>query len=96
MLLYDLLTGRLPFPTKTKTGIINCILKGDLDFMNSVFTGLSPATQDLIKNMLSMDPLARPTAQQVLMHPMLKASKGKISLSLEAIKKLRVFKVKTK
>ncbi|OMJ73762.1 hypothetical protein SteCoe_27471 [Stentor coeruleus] len=96
ILLYDLLVGRLPFPSKTKTGIVNCILHGDLDFTNSMFTSLSYNAQDLIKNMLNLDPLKRPTAQQNLLHPMLNASKNKISISLEAIKKLRVFKVKNR
>lgn len=93
VLLYDLLVGRLPYPGKTKTGIIECILNGDLDFTSSMFTSLSYNAQDLIKNMLNVDPLRRPTAIQNLMHPMLNASKYKISVSLDAIKKLRVFKV---
>lgn len=94
ILLYDLLVGRLPFPGKTKIGIVDCILNGDLDFTNSMFTSLSYNAQDLIKNMLNLDPLKRPTAQQNLLHPMINASKNKISISLDAIKKLRVFKVK--
>lgn len=93
VLLYDLLVGRLPFPSKTKIGIIECILNGDLDFNNSMFLSLSEASQDLIKNMLNMDPTRRPTAQLGLLHPMLNASKSKISVSLDAIKKLRSFKV---
>ena len=93
VLLYDLLCGRLPFPSKTKTGIIECILNGDLDFTNSMFTSLSEATQDLIKNLLKIDPSQRPTAQTSLLHPMLNACKGKIVVSLDAIKKLRDFRV---
>ena len=93
VILYDLLVGRLPFPSKTKTGIIQCILSGDLDFTNSMFTSLSEASQDLIKTLLRMDPTTRPSAQLAMLHPMLNAAKSMISVSLDAIKKLRLFKV---
>ena len=92
-MLYDLLLGRLPFPSKTKNGIVECILNGYLDFSNTLFTSLTEASQDLIKSLLRMDPSKRPSAQTAMMHPMLNAAKGKISVSLEAIKSLRLFKV---
>ena len=93
IMLYDLLLGRLPFPSKTKNGIVECILNGYLDFSNTLFTSLTEASQDLIKSLLRMDPSKRPSAQTAMMHPMLNAAKGKISVSLEAIKSLRLFKV---
>jgi calcium-dependent protein kinase len=93
ILLYELLVGRLPFPSKTKAGIVECIINGDLDFINSMFTSLSKGSQDLIKSMLQIDPSLRPAAQEILLNPMFTASKGKINLSLDAIKKLRSFKV---
>ena len=93
VLLYDLCVGKLPFPAKTQSGIIQCILNGDLDFTNSLFLNLSYSMQHLIKNLMDIDPSKRLTTNIALIDSNYSSCTQRIQVALSALEHLRTFKV---
>lgn len=61
--LYTMLVGQTPF--KNEEQIVNG------EFMESAMAHCSPPAKDLVKSLLQLDPLRRPTIEQVLVHPWL-------------------------
>ena len=95
VLLYELAVGRLPFPAKTKAGIIECILNGHLDFSNSLFTSLSISMQNLIINLMDQDPSRRMATSVALCDSNYTSCTNRIKSSLNALSCLKKFKVNT-
>ena len=93
VLLYNLLVGKLPFHTKEKTKIIEEIYTGNLDFTHPNFCALSNNAQDLIRNLLVVDPLKRYSAHDALNHKWLQQCRKDIYLTYETVNRLRFFKV---
>lgn len=73
MLLYQCLTGRLPFfdsqSTPSPMELAVTLMAGELDLRVPELTTASPEVVDLIAALLSRDPADRPSAQQALAHP---------------------------
>lgn len=67
VILYAMLHGYLPFTDKDNAGMKRKILIGDFRFSRR--TKISPEGKDLIMRMLSMDPSARPTAENITDEP---------------------------
>lgn len=93
VLLYEMAVGRLPYPAKSKAGVIECILNGDIDFTNSLFTSLSISMQHLIMSLMHMDPSKRITTTIAMCDSNYTSCTTRILSSLDALNKLRRFKV---
>ncbi|OVA16310.1 Protein kinase domain [Macleaya cordata] len=69
VILYILLSGVPPFWAETQQGIVNEVLKGELDFESDPWPVISDSAKDLIRKMICSRPSERLTAHQVLCHP---------------------------
>ncbi|XP_001601897.1 serine/threonine-protein kinase Chk2 [Nasonia vitripennis] len=73
VILYCCLSGLVPFKIHDKTmSLYDQILSGKYHFNCSKFFNVSPSAKDLIRRMMTVDPLKRITIQRVLMHPWLR------------------------
>lgn len=52
VVLYILLSGKVPFPGKNEMEIISNVLKGDFHFNHNAFKKVSEECKDLIKKLL--------------------------------------------
>ncbi|OVA16136.1 Protein kinase domain [Macleaya cordata] len=75
VILYAMLCGFYPFDAETNQGIVNEIMKGELDFKRDPWPKVSESAKSLIRRMLEPNPKKRLTAQEVLQHPWLHNSK---------------------
>ena len=96
VILYALLTERLPFPKGSRSLLIQAITAGNIDFSNSVFLSLSQNAQDLIKSCLSLDPYLRPSCEEVLNHPWFHESKQTLPITYNIAQKIMRFSIKNK
>ena len=69
VVLYILLSGKVPFPGKNEMEIISNVLKAEFHFNHNAFKKVSEECKDLIKNLLQKDVEKRFTASQALNHP---------------------------
>jgi len=69
VILFVLVTGRLPFFGETRKDILQSVLNGNYQIPSEL--NLSPQVQDLIAGMLNKDTNKRLTAEQALAHPWL-------------------------
>ncbi|KFY31239.1 hypothetical protein V493_01279, partial [Pseudogymnoascus sp. VKM F-4281 (FW-2241)] len=71
---YFLLCGYTPFDRDSNLEEMQAILIADYRFEPPAFwRGVSPAAKDFVSRCLTVDPSARPTAQEALAHPFLAA-----------------------
>jgi calcium/calmodulin-dependent protein kinase I len=82
VLLYVMLSGRLPFHADNDPELFRLILEGKLVFKSPQFDTVSKEAQDLIKHLLIVDPKKRYTAKQALEHPFVKNSESVSSTPL--------------
>jgi len=75
VLLYVLLSGRLPFAADTDTELFKLIMIGDLVWKSPQFDTVSADAKDLISKLIVVEPEQRLTAKQALEHPFI-TSKG--------------------
>jgi calcium-dependent protein kinase len=68
VILYILLSGVPPFWGETEQQIFDAILKGDLDLTSDPWPGISEPAKNCVRRMLTQDPRARATADEVLQH----------------------------
>ncbi len=68
VILYILLSGVPPFWGETEQQIFDAILKGDLDLESAPWPAISASAKDCVRRMLTQDPAARATADEVLQH----------------------------
>ena len=66
---YMLLSGRNPFPGKTKEEVKRMICKGHVDMNKPAFARVSDEAKDFISKALTMDVKKRASAKQLLNHP---------------------------
>ena len=72
VLLYILLSGRLPFHADNDAQLFQLIMEGNLVFKSPQFDTVSAEATDLIRKLLVVDPKVRLTASQALEHPFIK------------------------
>ena len=94
--MYYLLVGKLPFYSKEKVQIIKDIYNGNLNFTSPNFISLSKNAQDLIKNLLKVDPKKRFSAMDALKHNWLQQFTKDNFLTFDTLNKLRFFRVRHK
>lgn len=73
VVLYIMLSGKVPFPGRTEPEIIQNVIKGEFHFNHPTFANVSEDCKDLIKNCLVKDHDKRFTATQSLAHNWIKA-----------------------
>ena len=69
VVLYIMLSGKVPFPGQTEPEIIHNVIKGEFHFDYSAFTTVSDECKHLIKCCLVRDFEQRYNATQALAHP---------------------------
>ena len=84
VIFYVLLTGKPPFHAVTTNSqgkvvldyskIKKLILKGKVDYTHGIFQKVGPMIVNIIQAMLSLNPVNRPEAIQLLSHPFFKIS----------------------
>ena len=62
VVLYIMLSGKVPFPGRTEPEIIHNVIKGVFHFNHPAFENVSEECKDLIKNCLVKDSEQRYTA----------------------------------
>ena len=84
VVMYILLSGKVPFPGRNELEIIGNVLKGDFHFNHESFKNVSEECKDLICHLLEKDVNKRFTAEDAFNHPWiqknLKSSGGGTSL----------------
>lgn len=68
VVLYILLSGKVPFPGRTETEIIYNVLRGEYHFNHAAFNDVSDDCKDLIRKCLVRDPESRISASNSLQH----------------------------
>lgn len=69
VVLYILLSGKVPFPGESNKEIIENVLKGEYHFNHDAFKHVSPDAKDLISKLLVKDVNSRFSADDAYMHP---------------------------
>ena len=64
--MYVLLVGYPPFANDNQMALFQSIRTADYKFNEEDWEGISPSAQDLIRNLLTVDPSKRMTAKQAL------------------------------
>jgi len=76
ILLYVLLSGRLPFAADSDADLFKLIMVGDLVWKSPQFDTVSAEAKDLIGKLIVVDPEQRWTAKQALEHPWIVSKAG--------------------
>jgi len=76
VLLYVLLSGRLPFAADTDADLFKLIMVGDLVWKSPQFDTVSADAKDLISKLINIDSETRYSAKQALEHPWIKTKAG--------------------
>jgi len=84
VLLYILLSGRLPFHADNDAQLFQLIMEGNLVFKSPQFDTVSKEATDLIRKLLVVDPKTRLTAKQALEHPFIKGADQQSTKPLHA------------
>jgi calcium-dependent protein kinase len=91
VILYVFLCGYPPFNAKTDDDIFKKILKGSFTFPEEEWQKVSKEARNLITSMLTYDPLARPSAAELLKHPWFSKAQTEISSTETNIAVLKNF-----
>ena len=71
IVLYAMLTGRMPFIAQTWEQTVYNIRKKDLNFMQLCWANISAPAKDLVSRMLRKDKAQRIKTEDILRHPWL-------------------------
>jgi len=77
VLLYILLSGRLPFSGDSDDELYKAILEGNLVWKSPQFDEVSADAKDLISHLIIVDTAKRYTAEQALKHPFISTASAK-------------------
>jgi hypothetical protein len=75
VILYILLTGKLPFGGRTDAAVEAAINSGNFSMEGGAWLNVSQDAKDLVRGLLNVHPEARLTAEQCLQHPWLAGPK---------------------
>ncbi|XP_063228881.1 ovarian-specific serine/threonine-protein kinase Lok-like isoform X2 [Bacillus rossius redtenbacheri] len=71
VLLYVCLSASFPFKRTAQHELVEDIMRGAYQFPQKAWAGISKSAIDLVRRMLTIDPAARPSIEEVLRHPWL-------------------------
>jgi len=80
ILLYILLSGRLPFSGDSDEELFSNILECELEWKTPQFDNVSDEAKDLISRLIIPDPEDRLTAEEALQHPFIQGESKKVAL----------------
>jgi len=80
VLLFIVLSGRLPFTGQDDEELFDNILEANIIWKSPQFDAVSNEAKDLISQLLRKDPQFRPTAEEALKHPFITANSSSSSL----------------
>ena len=92
VILYQLLSGELPFKGIHSQEILENVIDGKINFYGSEWNPVSDTAIDLITRMLVKNPSKRPSAEECLNHPWFRATTFKRALSEGVIDALKEFR----
>ncbi len=69
VVMYILLSGKVPFPGDNNKEIIENVIKGEYHFKHETFKNVSDVAKDLINKLLVKDYEKRYSAEQAFHHP---------------------------
>ena len=69
VVLYIMLSGKVPFPGNSELEIIGNVIKGDFHFNHEPFSRHSPEAKEFLQCMIKKDVTQRYTAEQAFNHP---------------------------
>ncbi|KAK1294963.1 Calcium and calcium/calmodulin-dependent serine/threonine-protein kinase [Acorus calamus] len=97
VILYILLSGYPPFHAQSNKEKQQKILAGDFSFEEKTWKTISSSAKELISSLLAVDPLLRPTAQDLLQHPWVIGDLAKQDLmDSEVVSRLQSFNARRK
>lgn len=82
VILYWLLSAKLPFDDSNHMKLVESIKHANLDFSDPLWYNVSPNAKDLIKGLLDGSPVARLSAVVALAHPWFSHERSKSSMGL--------------
>lgn len=69
VVLYIMLSGKVPFPGRSEPEIIQNVMKAEYHFNHAAFNNVSEECKDLIRKCLVKDNKKRISAQEAMQHP---------------------------
>ncbi|XP_062091827.1 calcium-dependent protein kinase 2-like [Humulus lupulus] len=84
VILYFLLSGRLPFSGDSEEEVGRKVVHDDLDFSSDPWPSISEGAKDLVRRMLDKDPSTRISAPKILSHPWVQLGYEVLSLSKQS------------
>lgn len=93
VVLYILLSGKVPFPGESNKEIIENVLKGDFHFSHDEFKSVSDQAKDFISKLLVKDVSKRYSAADAYNHPMIQNIESNLDVSIasEAFENMKKF-----
>lgn len=92
VVLYIMLSGKVPFPGECNKEIIENVIKGEYHFQHDSFKSVSDEAKDMISKLLVKDPTKRFSAEQAYNHPWIQMSEPDAStVGSEVINNLNDF-----
>lgn len=76
VVMYILLSGKVPFPGRNELEIISNVIKGEFHFNHEAFKNISPECKDLICHLLEKDVNQRYNADEAYNHPWIQKHTG--------------------
>lgn len=80
VILYVLLSGKMPFTGESEEEILENVSKGQVDLSHKEFLKVSLEAKDLICKLLTYNPKERPNARSALRHPWFKTNSEKFNI----------------
>ena len=69
VVLYIMLSGKVPFPGRNELEIIGNVIKGEFHFNHDAFKTVSDECKDLICHLITKEPERRYSAEEAYNHP---------------------------
>jgi len=92
VVLYIMLSGKVPFPGECNKEIIENVMKGEYHYQHDSFKNVSEEAKDLISKLLLKDPVKRLSAEDAYNHPWIQKSEVDTQIvGAEVIDNMNVF-----
>lgn len=98
VLIYIVLSGKLPFPGQNSEQVYDNILRGKFKMSGPRWENIGEHPKDLIRKLLVIDPIERFTAEQALAHPWFNQPRSNIRIKVDKkiLQSLRDYKATSK